>query len=172
MAPAGQTRGIVPNIKNVYNRPSLPVRDLMYGNHNCLNVIVQFPDVDGYIIMGQKTMQRTPTALDRINVRRLMFYIEKRMRTASRSLLFDPHDEVFRSKFITIANQILREVQVGRGVYDFIIQADEELNTPDVIDRNEFRARIGVQPIKAVEFMFLEFSLHRTGSFTENADTF
>lgn len=171
-APAGQTRGVVPGIKNVYNRPSLPVRDLMYGNNNCLNVIVQFPDVDGYIIMGQKTMQRTPTALDRINVRRLMFYIEKRIRTASRSLLFDPHDEVFRSKFITIATQILREVQVGRGVYDFIIQADEELNTPDVIDRNEFRARIGVQPVKAVEFMFLEFSVHRTGSFTENADTF
>ncbi len=66
----------------------------------------------------------------------------------------------------------LEEVQVGRGLTDFIIKADEELNTPDVIDRNEFRARIGVQPTRAVEFMFIEFSIHRTGSFTETADSF
>ncbi len=171
-APAGANRGIVPGISDIYSRPTLEERDLMYGNRNCVNPIVSFNDIEGFLVWGQKTLQRRPTALDRVNVRRLMFYIEKRIRSASRTLLFDPNDEKFQRKFVSIATSILREVQVGRGVTDFIIQADAELNTPDVVDRNEFRARIGVQPTRAAEFMFIEFSLHRTGSFAENADTF
>lgn len=171
-APAGLTRGVVPNITDVYSRPTLEERDTMYGNRNCVNPIVQFADVAGFVVFGQKTLQRTPTALDRINVRRLMFYIEKAIRTASRSLLFDPNDETFRSKFVTLAKTILTQVRVGRGLTDFIIKADTELNTPDVIDRNEFRARIGVQPTRAAEFMFIEFSIHRTGSFAQGAETF
>lgn len=171
-APAGVNRGVVANISDVYDRPTLEERDSMYGNRNCVNPIVQFVDVDGFVVFGQKTLQRRPTALDRVNVRRLMFVIEKRLKNASRSLLFDPNDDVFRSKFISIARSILQEIQVGRGINDFIIKADEELNTPDVVDRNEFRARIGIQPIRAAEFIFLEFSIHRTGSFAENADTF
>lgn len=171
-APAGQNRGIVPGITDVYNRPTLEERDLMYGNRNCINPIVQFADIEGFVIWGQKTLQRRPTALDRVNVRRLMFVIEKRIRAASRSLLFDPNDDVFQQKFVSICTNILREIQVGRGVNDFIIKADAELNTPDVVDRNEFRARIGIQPVRAAEFIFIEFSIHRTGSFAENADTF
>jgi len=171
-APAGLNRGVVPNITDVYSRPTLEERDLMYGNRNCVNPIVNFVDIGGFVIFGQKTLQRTPTALDRINVRRLMFYIEKRIRKASRGLLFDPNDEIFRNKFVSIATQILNEVKIGRGLTDFIIKADTELNTPDVIDRNEFRARIGVQPTRAAEFMFIEFSIHRTGSFAEDAATF
>jgi hypothetical protein len=171
-APAGQTRGIVPNITDVFSRPTLEERDLMYGNRNAINPIVQYVDSQDFVVWGQKTLQRKPTALDRVNVRRLMFYIEKRIRAASRVLLFDPHDDIFRDKFVQIATKILEEVQVGRGLTDFIIKADEELNTPDVIDRNEFRARIGVQPTRAVEFMFLEFSIHRTGSFDEVAESF
>jgi len=170
-APAGVNRGIVPSITDVYSRPTLEERDEMYGNRNCINPIVQFADYQDYVVWGQKTMQRRPTALDRVNVRRMLFVLEKRIRAASRQLLFDPHDEIFRRKFIDIATGICREVQVGRGLTDFIIKADEELNTPDVIDRNEFRARIGVQPTRAVEFIFIEFSVHRTGSFSENADT-
>lgn len=171
-APAGLNRGVVSNITDVYSRPTLEERDLMYGNRNCVNPIVNFVDIGGFVIFGQKTLQRTPTALDRINVRRLMFYIEKRIRKASRGLLFDPNDDIFRNKFVSIATQILNEVKIGRGLTDFIIKADTELNTPDVIDRNEFRARIGVQPTRAAEFMFIEFSIHRTGSFAEDAATF
>jgi len=170
-APAGVSRGVVPGVTDVYMRPTLDERDTMYGNRNAVNPIIQFVDSQDFLVWGQKTLQRRPTALDRVNVRRLMFVIEKRIRAASKQLLFDPHDEIFRRRFIDIATGILREVLVGRGLHDFIIQADEELNTPDVIDRNEFRARIGVQPTRAVEFMFIEFSIHRTGSFTENADT-
>ena len=172
-APAGLTRGQVPNITDVYNRPTLAERDLMYGNRNAVNPIVQFADVGGFVVFGQKTLQRNPTALDRVNVRRMLFYVEKQIRIACRSLLFEPNDEIFRQQFIEIATAILRTVQVGRGITDFIIKADEELNTPDVIDRNEFRARIGIQPTRAVEFMFIEFSIHRTGSFaTPGAESF
>jgi hypothetical protein len=171
-APAGVNRGTVPNITDVFSRPTLEERDLMYGYRNAINPIVQFVDFEGFVIWGQKTLQRRPTALDRVNVRRLMFVIEKRIRAASRQLLFDPHDDILRQKFIRIATAILSEIQVGRGVNDFRVKCDTELNTPDVIDRNEMRARIGVQPIRAAEFIFIEFSIHRTGSFGENADTF
>jgi hypothetical protein len=171
-APAGVNRGIVPNITDVFSRPSLEERDLMYGYRNAINPIVQFVDFDGFVIWGQKTLQRLPTALDRVNIRRLMFVLEKRVRSASRQLLFDPHDDILRQKFVRIATAILSEIQVGRGINDFRVKCDEELNTPDVIDRNEMRARIGVQPIRTAEFIFIEFSLHRTGSFAENADTF
>lgn len=172
-APAGLTRGLVPGINDVYSRPTQEERDLMYGYRNCINPIIQFADAEGFCVWGQKTMQRRPTALDRVNVRRLMFYIEKQIKVKSRSLLFEPHDEEFRAAFVRIATVILQEVQTDRGITDFKIKADAELNTSDVIDRNEFRARIGVQPTRAVEFMFLEFSIHRTGSdFTESTDAF
>lgn len=171
-APAGLNRGAVPNITDVFTRPTLEERDLMYGYRNAINPIVQFVDFDGFVIWGQKTLQRRPTALDRVNVRRLMFVIEKRIRSASRQLLFDPHDDILRQKFVRIATAILSEIQVGRGVNDFRVKCDEELNTADVVDRNEMRARIGVQPIRAAEFIFIEFSIHRTGSFGDNADNF
>lgn len=171
-APAGSLRGVVPNITDVFSRPTLEERDLMYGYRNCINPIVQFVGEEGFQIFGQKTLQRRPTALDRVNVRRLMFYIEKRIRIAARQLLFDPHDDELRQKFVRVATSILTEVQVGRGVTDFIVKCDEELNTPDVIDRNELRARIGVQPVRAAEFIYIEFSIHRTGDFGEGTDTF
>lgn len=171
-APAGSTRGVVPGILDVYTRPTLAERDLMYGYRNCINPIVQFVDSAGFVVWGQKTLQRAPSALDRINVRRMMFYVEKRIRAASRSLLFEPNDDVFRNRFADIASSILREVLIGRGITNFIIKADAELNTADVIDRNEFRAQIGIQPTRAAEFIFIEFSLHRTGSFNENTSTF
>jgi hypothetical protein len=89
-----------------------------------------------------------------------------------KKVYFDPNDEVFRSRFVSLADNILKNVQVGRGLTAYIIKADAELNTPDVVDRNEFRARIGIQPTRAAEFMFIEFSIHRTGSFVAGAETF
>lgn len=170
-APAGITRGVV-NVLDVFSRPTLEERDLMYGYRNAVNPIVQFVDVDGFVIWGQKTLQRRPSALDRVSVRRLMITIQKRIKKAALPLLFDPHDEVLRQKFVRIATSILSEIQVGRGINDFFVKCDEELNTPDVIDRNELRAQIGVQPDRAAEFFFFEFSIHRTGSFTENTEAF
>ena len=169
-APAGVNRGVVPGITDVFSRPTLEERDLMYGNRNCVNPIVQYADFQDFVVWGQKTLQRRPTALDRVNVRRLMFTIEKRIRSASRALLFEPNDDSTRSKFVSIASRILREIQIGRGLTAYVVKADEELNTPDVIDRNELRARIGVQPTRSTEFIFIEFSIHRTGSFEAGSD--
>lgn len=170
-APAGVNRGVVPGITDVFSRPTLEERDLMYGNRNCVNPIVQYADFQDFVVWGQKTLQRRPTALDRVNVRRLMFAIEKRIRARTRALLFEPNDEATRGRFVAIASQILREIQVGRGLTAYVVKADEELNTSAVIDRNELRARIGVQPTRATEFIFIEFSIHRTGSFEAGSDT-
>jgi hypothetical protein len=171
-APAGENRGIVPNLLDVYTRPTLEERDLMYGNRNCINPIIQFADNSNYLIWGQKTMQRLPSALDRVNVRRMLLYIEKVIRRRSRRILFDPHDDILRAAFVGIAEGVLDEVRKERGLYDYFVKCDTELNTPDVIDRNEMRAKIGVQPVRAAEFIFIEFSVHRTGSFIENSNTF
>jgi phage tail sheath protein FI len=171
-AAAGVNRGVVPNITDVYNRPTLPERDAMYGNRNAINPIIQFSDFSGFVVWGNKTLQRLPTALDRINVRRLMLVIKRAIKTASRGLLFDPNDLLFQKKFITLASDILNQIKIGRGLTDFIIIADSTLNTAEVIDRNEFRAQIGIQPTRAVEFMFIQFSLNRTGDFSQPATNF
>lgn len=169
-APAGTTRGVVPGITDVYTQPTLTEKDMMYGNRNAINPIVTYPDIAGFVVWGQKTLQRRPTALDRINVRRLQFYIEKNISVQSKNILFEPHTASLRSKFVDLANGVLQNVKTNQGIYDYVIKCDEELNTSDVIDRNELRARIGIQPVKAAEFIFIEFSLHRTGSFTENTE--
>lgn len=171
-APAGLNRGVVPNISGVASKPTLEERDSMYADRNAVNPIVQPQEVSDYVIMGQKTLQRLPTALDRVNVRRMMLYVEKRIRREARKLLFEPHDAALRAQFVRIVSSILDEVKGQRGINAFRVQCDTELNTPDVIDRNELRARIGIQPTRAVEFIFIEFSIHRTGSFTENTNTF
>lgn len=171
-APAGEVRGLMFNISDTYTKPTLEEKDLMYGYRNCINPIVRFNDATNFVIWGQKTLQRLPTALDRVNVRRMMLFVEKEIRRKSRRILFDPHDETLRAAFISIAKEILTQVQKDRGIHDYFVKCDTELNTPDVIDRNELRAKIGIQPIRAAEFIFIEFSIHRTGSFTENADSF
>jgi hypothetical protein len=171
-APAGTTRGIVSGCLDVFSRPTRDERDLMYGNANAINPIVQFSDLDAFLIWGQKTLQRRPTALDRVNVRRMMMYVEKRIQKNCKSILFEPHTELLRENFVKIAKATLDLVQAQQGLTDYRIQCDTELNTPDVIDRNELRARIGIQPARAAEFIFIEFSIHRTGSFGETAANF
>jgi hypothetical protein len=168
LAPAGYTRGIVPGIIGVSNEPTLVEKDLMYGNSNAVNPIVKYNGVDDYMLWGQKTLQRAPSALDRINVRRMMFYVEKQIKALSRAILFEPHTEGTRAKFVQLATSVLENVKVNDGIYAYKVVCDTNLNTSDVIDRNELRAQIGVQPTRAVEFIFIEFSLHRTGSFSES----
>lgn len=167
-APAGLRRGTIPTILEVETYAYLTERDSLYGNRNAVNVIVPFP-VEGPTVWGQKTLQRNTTALDRVNVRRLMLYLEKNMKIRTRFLIFEPHDEQLRSEFVRVATNLLNEIQRGRGLADFIVKCDEELNTSEVIDRNELRAKIGVQPTKTAEFIFIEFTLHKTGTFEESS---
>jgi phage tail sheath protein FI len=166
-APAGMTRGIVPGVTDVFTRPTRTERDAMYGNQNCINPIIQFVDVAGFLIWGQKTLQRLPSALDRVNVRRLMFYCEREISSAVRVLLFEPNDATFVQRFETIVTGILNAVQVAQGLTQYIIDDGPDLNTPDIVAQNEFRAQIGIQPTLAVEFIFLEFSVQRQGDITQ-----
>lgn len=161
-APAGLTRGVVPNINNVFNRPTLAERDLMYGNNNAINPIITYPDITGFVIWGQKTLQRSPTALDRVNVRRMLFYVEKTIKNIAKQYIFEPNNAATRSAFITACSQVLTNLVNNNGAQDFVIKCDEELNTSDVIARNELRARIGIVPVYAIEFIFIEFNLVRT----------
>ena len=159
-APAGVNRGVVPGITDVFSRPTLTERDLMYGNQNCINPIVQFAEYGTFMIWGQKTMQRMPTALNRVNVRRLMFYLEKEIRQGSKAMLFEPHDEQFHLQWANMAKGILDNVKSGRGISAYIIDAGWDLNTPEVVASNEFRAVIGIMPVYAVEYIFIEFSIN------------
>jgi hypothetical protein len=167
-APAGLVRGIIPGVVGLAMVPTLAEKDAMYGNGNAVNPIVKYVGNDNYMIWGQKTLQRTPTALDRVNVRRMLFYVEKQIRSQARGLLFEPHTTELEQKFVNIASGILDTVKANSGVYDYVVVCDSTNNPPDVIDRNELRASIGLQPTRATEFVFVEFSLHRTGSFTES----
>lgn len=161
LAPAGLKRGVVPNINNVFTRPTLEERDLMYGNSNAINPIITYPDITGFVIWGQKTLQRTPTALDRVNVRRMLFYVEKSIKNIGRSYLFEPNTAGTRTSFTSACASVLGRLQQNDGITSFVIKCDEELNTSDVISRNELRARIGIVPTYAVEFIFIEFNLVR-----------
>lgn len=161
LAPAGLSRGVVPNINNVFTRPTLEERDLMYGNSNAINPIITYPDITGFVIWGQKTLQRTPTALDRVNVRRMLFYVEKTIKNIGRSYLFEPNTAATRSSFTNACGYILSGLQKNSGITSFVVKCDEELNTTDVISRNELRARIGIVPTYAIEFIFIEFNLVR-----------
>jgi len=167
-APAGLVRGIIPGVNGLAMVPTLAEKDAMYGNGNAVNPIVKYVGNDNYMIWGQKTLQRTPTALDRVNVRRMLFYVEKQIRRQARGLLFEPHTPELEQKFVNIAGGILDTVKANSGVYDYVVKCDAENNPPNVVDRNELRAQIGLQPTRATEFVFVEFSLHRTGSFTES----
>jgi len=172
MAPAGLNRGAVPNVEAVYSAPTGEQRDEMYGGVNAINPIIQFPGTVGFYIWGQKTLQRKQSALNRVNVRRCMLYIEKTIKEQSRFLLFEPNDSTLQGQFTRIAGQVLDNVKTQRGLYDFFIKCDAELNTPDVIEQNQLRAQIGVQPVYAAEFILIEFTVNAPGSFTAPANTF
>jgi hypothetical protein len=98
----------------------------------------------------------------------MLFVAEKQIRAAARTLLFEPHDDELQQKFVRIATGILNNMKVGRGITDFMVICDSTLNTPAVIQRNELRAQIGIKPMYAVEFIFIEFALFPLDSFTES----
>jgi hypothetical protein len=168
IAPAGLRRAIMDWVIETEMLPYQSVRDTLYADDNAVNCIVDFP-VEGPTIFGQKTLQRFPTALDRVNVRRMLLYAEKTMRQRARFLIFEPHDFILRQEFIKLADGIMSTIETNRGAYAHIVICDETLNTDEVVDRNELRARIGIQPTKAAEFIFITFTLHRTGSFENSA---
>ena len=113
---------------------------------------------------GQKTLQRRASALDRINVRRLLITLKKFIASTSRYLLFEQNTAATRNKFLAIVTPYLEAVQQRQGLYAFNVIMDESNNTPDLIDRNILYGQIFLQPARAVEFIILDFNLQATGA--------
>ena len=166
-SPAGFNRGIVRGaVKLAYN-PTKAQRDILYPAR--INPVATFPG-QGTILFGDKTGLTTPSAFDRINVRRLFIVLEKAISTASKFQLFEFNDEFTRANFRNIVEPFLREVQGRRGITDFLVVCDETNNTGEVIDRNEFIAEIFIKPARSINFITLSFVATRTGvSFDEVA---
>jgi phage tail sheath protein FI len=166
-APAGVNRGRLTRALSLENRFTLEDRDLMYGYPNVVNPIISIPG-QGIVVWGQKTCQRIPTALDRVNVRRLMNYISKVMSTAFMSLLFEPNDHISRAKYVQIVQPILDEIQANRGLYSCSVVCDASLNPASVVEQNEMRAKIYLQPMKTVEVIDTTYILTGTGATVAN----
>jgi phage tail sheath protein FI len=166
-SPAGFNRGIIRGaVKLAYN-PTKSQRDELYPKR--VNPVASFPG-QGTVLFGDKTGLSSPSAFDRINVRRLFIVLEKAIATASKFQLFEFNDEFTRANFRNIVEPFLREVQGRRGITDFLVVCDETNNTGEVIDRNEFIAEIFVKPTRSINFITLSFIATRTGvSFDEVA---
>lgn len=162
-APAGLQRGrVISGVDTAYDITPGEM-DLLYGDGNVVNPIVNF-NQQGIVVWGQRTMQRASTALDRVNVRRLLLYLRKAIATASAYLVFEPNDEKTWKLFGHLVVPYLNDVRQRRGLYDFRVKCDETTNTPVVIDRNEMRAQILLKPVKAAEFIQIDFVLTTTGA--------
>ncbi len=160
-APAGLNRGVLGNVIEAKIRLNQAERDILYDNK--INPIATFPQT-GVCIWGQKTLQSRSTALDRINVRRLMIALKKFIASSSRYLLFEQNTIETRDRFLGIVNPYLESVQQRQGLFAFRVQMDEANNTPDVIDRNQLVGAIFLQPAKTAEFIVLDFNVLPTGA--------
>ena len=160
-APAGLNRGILGNVLEAKIRLNQAERDVLYDNK--INPIATFPQT-GVCIWGQKTLQERSTALDRINVRRLLLTVKKFIASSSRYLVFEQNTTATRNRFLNIVNPYLESVQQRQGLYAFRVQMDESNNTPDVVDRNQLVGAIYLQPTKTAEFIILDFNILPTGA--------
>ena len=159
-SPAGFSRGGIRNLAKLAWNPSKADRDELYANR--INPIVTFPG-QGAVLFGDKTALSTPSAFDRINVRKLFLTVERAIEEASKAQLFEINDEVTRGVFRAIVEPFLRDVQSRRGITDFLVVCDESNNGPSVIDNNEFIAEIYIQPARSINFITLTFTATRTG---------
>jgi hypothetical protein len=163
-APAGLNRGGIVGAISVLNRLTHAERDELYEGK--INPIAQFPG-EGIVAFGQKTLQDKSSALDRINVRRLMIKVKKFIASTSRYLVFEQNTSQTRGKFLNTVNPYLEGIQQRQGLFAFRVVMDESNNTPDVIDRNILAGQIFLQPTKTAEFIVLDFNILPTGaSFT------
>ena len=160
-APAGLNRGILGNVLEAKIRLNQAERDRLYNGK--INPIATFPQT-GVCIWGQKTLQERPTALDRINVRRLLITLKKFIASSSRYLIFEQNTIETRDRFLGIVNPYLESVQQQQGLYAFRVTMDESNNTADVIDRNQLVGAIYLQPTKTAEFIVLDFNILPTGA--------
>jgi hypothetical protein len=159
-SPAGSRRGQLLGVTSVNYNPTKSQRDTLYKAS--VNPIGNIPG-QGLILFGDKTGLNRPSAFDRINVRRLFLVLERAIARAAENILFEFNDEFTRAEFVNIVEPVLRDVKGRRGITDFRVIADETVNTPAVIDRNEFRANIFIKPARSINYVTLNFVAVRTG---------
>ena len=164
-SPAGLARGGVRNAIKLAFNPTAADRDELYQAR--INPIVSFPG-QGITLFGDKTALSSPSAFDRINVRRLFINIEERAESLAKGVLFEQNDETTRLGFTNALSSYLTEVQARRGITDYLVVCDESNNTSSVIDRNEFVAEVFVKPTRSINYITLSFVATRSGvSFSE-----
>ncbi len=164
-SPAGTNRGGLQNVVRLAFNPNKAARDDLYTAS--INPVVSMPGT-GPILFGDKTALASPSAFDRINVRRLFLNIEKRAKALAEGVLFEQNDTITRNAFTASISSYLTEVQARRGVTDFLVICDETNNSPEVIDRNEFVAELYLKPTRSINFVTVTVTATRTGvSFAE-----
>ncbi len=160
-APAGLNRGGIPTAVSVADRLTHTERDTLYEGH--VNPIAAFPG-QGVVAWGQKTLQRNPSALDRVNVRRLLIALKKFIASSSRFLVFEQNVATTRQRFLNIVNPYLESVQQRSGVYAFKVVMDDSNNTPDLVDRGILYGQIYIQPTRTAEMIVLDFNVLPSGA--------
>jgi len=160
-APAGLNRGGLTTVTEAKTRLTHAERDDLYENR--INPIASFPG-QGVVVFGQKTLQSKPSALDRINVRRLLIALRKFIASTSRYLVFEQNSAATRNRFLNVVNPYLSQVQQNSGLSAFRVVMDDSNNTPDVVDRNQLVGQIFIQPTRTGEFIVLDFVVQPTGA--------
>jgi phage tail sheath protein FI len=157
-APAGFTRGRLTKPTEVEVKLNQGDRDSLYSGGNIVNPIVSFAQ-QGITIFGQRTAQRTASALDRINVRRLMIYVRKVILQAAQRFIFEPNDEFTWAQVEAAINPFLDDIRRRRGITEFRVVCDETVNTPVRVDRNEMWTKVLIKPTKTAEVIIFEINL-------------
>jgi hypothetical protein len=160
-APAGLNRGGLESVLQAERKLTQTNRDDLYESN--VNPIATFPNT-GVVVFGQKTLQKKASALDRINVRRLLIASKKFIASASKYLIFEQNTTATRNRFLSIANPYFEDIQQRQGLYAFKVVMDETNNTPDVVDRNQLVGQIFLQPSKTAEFIIIDFNVLPTGA--------
>lgn len=160
-APAGINRGGLGTVLRVEQKLNQTTRDSLYTGK--VNPIATFPG-QGIVVYGQKTLQTKPSALDRVNVRRLLISLKSYISQVANNLVFEQNTIATRNTFLNQVNPYLSSVQQRQGLYAFKVVMDETNNTADVIDRNQLIGQIYVQPTKTAEFIYLDFIITPTGA--------
>lgn len=164
-SPAGFNRGHIKNVIKLAFNPTKAQRDVLYKN--AINSVVNFKG-EGTVLYGDKTFTNKPSSFGYINVRRLFIVIEKAISTAAKYSMFEFNDNFSRNRFSDLVTPFLRDVKSRRGVFDFMVVADQRVNTEQVVDAGEFRADIYIKPTRSIQNIQLNFVSTKSGvSFQE-----
>ena len=153
-APAGLTRGVIKGITDIAFNPNQKQRDFLYNIS--VNPIVYFP-ADGYVVYGQKTLQKKPSAFDRVNVRRLFLSLEKSTQAVMKYFVFEPNTDFTRTRVVNTLTPIFDKAKATQGVYSYKIVCDTRNNLPSTIDENELIVDIYLKPVRSAEFILINF---------------